>query len=108
MQEQNLDIVNNPLLPQGRIGRLTYFITETILTFCGHLLIYIDSVRNKFDTISLLTIIAMIFVCIIACFAVVKRLRDIQWRDWTLLMLFIPIIGIFFSLSLCFIKSKYD
>ena len=103
-----LNINNNPFSFTGKIGRCAYLITKFIaLTF---FLITILILRNyQSGHISLLLALLIFIIFSIGLFAASKRLRDIKWKQWLLIIWAIPYIGgICIGLPLLIIKGKQD
>lgn len=104
-------IINkNPFLFTGRITRLQYFITKLIICILIFLTIFCEKVLNNIDGILLFYLQLPIFLIIIvlSLFAASKRLRDIQWSQWLLIVWAIPYIGLVIGIPLLFVKSKIN
>lgn len=100
----------NPFLFIGRIGRLPYFLTKFYLVLLVLLISVICKTccqaTDRFVTVYLLTMF-MLSVFVLYFYAASKRLRDIKWSQWLLLIWVIPFVGLFVGIPLLFVKSKY-
>ncbi len=111
--ETNFETVNNPFKLVGKIGRLVYFSTMISLIIMHAIWmvmlgLVISSQQVSFFSISCL-VLAFLFggiISIIDMFASSKRLRDVQWHQWYLLLLPIPVVTLLARLPLLFIKGK--
>ena len=67
-------------------------------------------VNNELAIFFFAFIIGMIILAIVDTFAHIKRLRDIKWSPWLILIGFIPLsyVTIIFKLTLLLKKSKYE
>lgn len=100
---------NNPFLPEGRIHRMSFFLTTLVLSLIASCFYGVteagvaseDSmVLETAVSVSLGTVLLQIFACI-------KRCRDIKSSPWYVLLLFIPLVGFVYSLILLFKGSRY-
>ena len=105
-----INMNNNPLSPVGRIERLPYLLTKfgLIVTYVAAQMCmsYYKTLNN--NSLFYVYIALMLLFLIAGIFAASKRLRDIKWSQWCLLIWLIPILGIVVGAPLLFIKSKYD
>ncbi len=92
---------NNPFSSRGRIERKNYFITKVIIfiLFCLNSFMY--------DSHFPIYMGGFLFCILFGLFAASKRLRDIGWSSWLLLVWILPIIGLGIGIPLLFIKGKY-
>lgn len=100
---------NNPFLPDGRIHRMSFFLTTLLISLIA---VYFYGVIADFTAsegflileaaggLSLVIVTLQIFACI-------KRCRDIKNSPWCVLLLFVPLIGCVYSLFLLFKGSRY-
>lgn len=99
-------IDNNPLSFNGRMGRLPYFITKLSLLVIFVLIGIVIYLNNQSEYLIILVAIFTFVFFTIGLFAANKRLRDINWNQWLLLIWAIPYLGLFIGIPLLFIKSK--
>lgn len=106
--QTNLDykMNNNPLSFQGKIGRLPYFITKFSLLIIFVLIGIVVALCNQPEYLVVLGAIFTFVFFTIGLFAANKRLRDINWDQWLLLVWAIPCLGLFIGIPLLFIKSR--
>ena len=88
-------------------GRCVYLITKFVaLTF---FLITISILQNyQSEYTSVLRVLFIFIIFSIGLFAASKRLRDIKWKQWLLLIWTIPLIGLSIGIPLLVIKSRQD
>ena len=103
-----ININNNPIFFTGRIERKIYFITKSILyAILTIILLFVKQSNIEIaTTISGAVLTQIIFI--LSFFAASKRLRDIKWSQWLLLIWLIPIFGGIIGLPLLFVKSKFS
>ena len=102
-----LNINNNPFSFTGKIGRCAYLITKFIaLTFFLITILILRNYQSGHTSVLLALLIFIIFS--IGLFAASKRLRDIKWKQWLLIIWAIPYIGLCIGLPLLIIKGKQD
>ena len=101
----------NPLSFTGKISRFPYFITKLIITILAVAFAIICSVMlnpiNRFETVMCQSIILPIMF-LLGLYAASKRLRDIRWSQWLLIIWAIPYIGLTIGIPLLLVKSKID
>ncbi|MBR1425305.1 DUF805 domain-containing protein [bacterium] len=100
---------NFPLSLTGRIERIPYIITKIslIITYAIAQMCRSYYKSNSSDFIFFIYIALMLFFFIASIFAASKRLRDIKWSQWYLLIWILPIVGFGIGVPLLIIKSKY-
>ena len=100
----------NPFCFTGIISRLPYFITKLILLVMAIAPAFYKTVNNQIDEMQfmILQFIVLQIVFIVAFYAASKRLRDIQWSQWLLLLWAIPFAGLIVGIPLFFVKSKFN
>lgn len=102
-----LNINNNPFSFTGKIGRCSYLITKTIiLLFFVLSYLILKCYKSEYMVILLAPFLFLVFSA--SLFAASKRLRDIKWKQWLLIIWAIPYIGLCIGLPLLIIKSKQD
>lgn len=108
-QETIPSVNNNPFLPDGRIHRMSFFLTTLLLSLIGTCFFGVaESVAVSEGTpvpetaggLSLAIMLLQIFAC-------VKRCRDIKNSPWYVLLLFIPLVGFIYSFFLLFKGCRY-
>lgn len=99
----------NPLTPRGRITRLPYLFTKIgIVTFLFIAQI-VHGIAKEQNFNLMFLYVALILLLVIAEICVTsKRLRDIQWSQWILILWLFPYASVVISILLLFIKSKTD
>ncbi len=100
----------NPLSFTGTINRLPYFITKLVLFVMASIPAFYKTMNNQIDVIQFMffQIIILQIVFVLAFYAASKRLRDIQWSQWLLLIWAIPFVGLIVGIPLLFVKSKIN
>lgn len=100
---------NNPFLPDGRIHRLSFFLTMLVLCFISSWFVDFSSVYNaSAGTVNVKAIGWFpVIVLVLQLFACMKRCRDIQYSPWSVVLFIIPIVGFIYGLLLLFKGSKY-
>ena len=100
----------NPLSFIGTINRLPYFITKLALFVIASIPVIYKSMSNHLDEIQFMFFQAIILqiVFVLAFYAASKRLRDIQWSQWLLIIWAIPYVGLVIGFPLLFVKSKIN
>ena len=100
----------NPLSFTGTINRLPYFITKLVLFVMASIPAFYKTMNNQIDVIQFMffQIIILQIVFVLAFYAASKRLRDIQWSQWLLLVWAIPFVGLIVGIPLLFVKSKIN
>ena len=103
-------INNNPLLPGGRIHRLSYFLTSLVLSCASAPFIRVGEIIDQAAGSVNLSAVGWIplIMAILQVFAMIKRCRDIQYSPWTVFLVFIPIVNFVYGLLLLFKASKYN
>jgi uncharacterized membrane protein YhaH (DUF805 family) len=87
---------------KGRMRRRTYIIINLILSVPSILLYFLmDNVHSGDDLFFVVCLIG-IFIAMIQWIQIIKRFHDINYRGWTSLLLFVPIVNIGGSLLLMF------
>ena len=111
-EKEDLSKNNNPFSFSGRITRLTYLYTNIALLFFYIFVEFLKYLHERFhnENFFFAFIIGMIILAIVDTFAHIKRLRDIKWSPWLILIGFIPLsyVTIIFKLTLLLKKSKYE
>ena len=99
-----------PLSFIGTINRLPYFITKLVLFIMASIPAIYKSINNQVDEMHfiILQFLVLQIVFVLAFYAASKRLRDIQWSQWLLLVWAIPFVGLIVGLPLLFVKSKIN
>jgi len=93
------DINVHPFSHRGRIGRLGFTMTILLTMIVSAILsVLLGFLNIPLDIAAICTII----------FATSKRLRDIGWSQWLLLLLFVPILGLIVYIPLLAIPSKQE
>ena len=71
---------------------------------------FYKTMNNQIDVIQFMffQIIILQIVFVLAFYAASKRLRDIQWSQWLLLVWAIPFVGLIVGIPLLFVKSKIN
>ena len=94
----------------GKICRLPYFVTKLILFVIASIPVIYKSMNNQLDEIQFMFFQAIILqiVFVLASYAASKRLRDIQWSQWLLIIWAIPYVGLVIGFPLLFVKSKIN
>ncbi len=107
--EDKIKINNIPLCFNGRIERKPYFITKTIFYIFLITIGFIKQQYSKdmFDLYEIIYLISMQVIFILSFYTASKRLRDIKWSQWFLVLWSIPILGICIGLPLIFVKGKF-
>ena len=99
---------------KGRIGRMEYFVKNIIILPVLTIIVVVALFAPIYFGISVYAIIAsyaviafivLINVYISACF-IIKRFHDIDMSGWSYLLLFIPLVNIYFILALFFQASQ--
>ncbi len=103
----DLDINNNPFSFTGKIGRCSYLITKVVILFLFFMTVFILKLCNFEYTVILLALL-LFLIFSASLFTASKRLRDIKWKQWLLIIWAIPVIGLCIGLPLLVIKSKQD
>ena len=100
----------NPLSFTGTINRLPYFITKLILFVMVSIPVFYKTINNQIDEMQFLFLqfVVLQIVFVIAFYAASKRLRDIQWSQWLLILWAIPFVGLIVGIPLLFVKSKIN
>ena len=100
----------NPLSFTGTINRLPYFITKLILFVMVSIPVFYKTINNQIDEMQFmfLQFVVLQIVFVIAFYAASKRLRDIQWSQWLLILWAIPFVGLIVGIPLLFVKSKIN
>lgn len=107
ISDTNLETNNNPFSFTGKIGRCVYLITKFVaLIFFLITISILQNYQSEYTSILLALFIFIIFS--IGLFAASKRLRDIKWKQWLLLIWAIPIIGLSIGIPLLVIKGKQN
>ena len=107
ISDTNLETNNNPFSFTGKIGRCVYLITKFVaLTFFLITILILQNYQSEYTSVLLALFIFIIFS--ISLFAASKRLRDIKWKQWLLLIWAIPIIGLSIGIPLLVIKGKQN
>ena len=98
----------NPFSFTGIINRLQYVITKLVLFIMVSIPVFYKSINNQVDEMQFMILQSAVIqiVFILAFYAASKRLRDIQWNQWLLLVWAIPFIGLGVGIPLLFVKSK--
>lgn len=98
---------NNPVTFTGRIERLPYLITKicTLVIFLINL--FIIKFFSQLEYTVIFIVITLFIYFLVGLFAASKRLRDIKWSQWLLLIWIIPFFGLIIGLPLLFVKGKY-
>ena len=111
MDNEILQVNNNPFSCYGRISRLTYFITF----ICTRTFVLgLDFLKYLFERTNgsifiYIYILGMLIVVLIEIIAIIKRLRDIKLNTWTcILMLILMLIPYVLQLVLIFKKGEYE
>lgn len=117
--QRNKITLSNLISTEGRISRLTSFLTEMLL-YLSMLILYvigsgirIDSQVNILNSvISLFFVVIFFFLCITIFYTTIKRLHDLNLSGWLAFVLLIPYIGVIFGIILRFKrgtigKNKY-
>ena len=101
---------NNPLSFTGKISRLSYFVVKLALFVIASIPVIYKSMNNQIDEIQFMffQVIILQIVFVLAFYAASKRLRDIQWSQWLLIIWAIPYVGLLIGTPLLLIKSKID
>ena len=109
LDDELVNVDNNPFSYKGRINRLVYFFTSVVLGIFRLLIDFVKYLfdKNQNDYILYAFILSMMILGVIEIFTIIKRLRDIKWSPWLCLLGFIPYIVIIFRILLLFIKGKY-
>ena len=103
----DLDINNNPFSFTGIIGRCSYLITKTVILLLFLTTVFILKHYNSEYMVILLALLLFLSFST-SLFAASKRLRDIKWKQWLLIIWVIPFIGLCIGFPLLVIKSKQD
>ena len=110
MDNEILQVNNNPFSCYGRISRLTYFITfictQTFVLGLDFLKYLFE--RTNGSIFIYIYILGMLIVGLIEIIAIIKRLRDIKWNPWTCILMLIPYVVIVLRFVLIFMKGKYE
>ena len=102
-----LNINNNPFSFTGKIHRGSYLITKAIILLF-FLIADLILKSYKSEYIIMLQVLLLLLIFLVSLFAASKRLRDIKWKQWLLIIWAIPYIGLCIGLPLLIIKSKQD
>ena len=101
----------NPLSFTGKISRLPYFITKLLIMIFAIMLTAICNLTlnstSRFDIVMCQSIVLPI-IFLLALYAASKRLRDIKWSQWLLIIWAIPYVGLVIGIPLLFVKSKIN
>ena len=114
MEKEQLALNNNPFSCSGRMTRLPYFITRIIIfslfcLACYLFLVLFFALGKDYEWLSKMLFILVVLVLVVCViFSDIKRLRDLNWNRWLLLIGFIPYICCIYGLILMLIKGKYD
>lgn len=107
ISDTSIETNNNPFSFTGKIGRYAYLITKFVaLTFFLITILILQNYQSEYTSALLALFIFIIFS--ISLFAASKRLRDIKWKQWLLLIWAIPLIGLSVGIPLFVIKGKQD
>ncbi len=103
----DLDINNNSFSFTGKIGRCSYLITKAVILFLFLMTVFILKYYDS-EYVVILFALLLSLVFSVSLFAASKRLRDINWKQWLLIIWAIPVIGLCIGLPLLIINSKQD
>lgn len=127
---QNQNFLNMLFSPQGTLSRFHYIICQLILLFltiCGLILFLYPSLSSLFDLARstsndlswfgniFMTIsgLGLLILCVYMAFVLdIKRLRDVGWSPWLVLLRLIPfpwtslVINLGLSLLLSIMRQK--
>jgi len=102
----------NPYSAQGRIGRLRYLAWSMAALLTIGIPLYLVTSILAFISSSLVYLSALLFlagavVMIVCSFRfTIQRLHDIDLSGWLVLLLFVPVVGGFFSIALMIWPGK--
>ena len=107
--QDNIKINNLPLYFSGRIERIPYIVTKIIFYLFLIIIGFMKQHYSKdmFDVYAIAYYISIQVIFVLSFYTASKRLRDIKWSQWFLILWSIPILGISVGLPLLFIKSKH-
>ena len=100
----------NPFSFTGKISRLPYFVTKLTLFVIASTPLICKSMNSQLDVMSFMffQVVILQIVFVLAFYAASKRLRDIQWSQWLLIIWVIPFVGLVIGIPLLLIKSKIN
>lgn len=116
MMDKNfsLEVNNNPFSCRGRMSRLPYFITKSIIVSLMILVSYLYlafffvlGIDDKWLSNILFILMLLVYV-VCSVFSDIKRLRDLKWSIWLSILAFIPYVCIIYCFMLIFMKSKFS
>ena len=114
LQNEVLKINNNPFGYRGRMTRLPYFITRIIILALIFLACYVFLVLfivlgKDYEWLSKMFFILVVLVLVVcSIFSDLKRLRDLKWNRWFVVLGFIPYLCFIYGLTLILVKGKFD
>jgi len=93
---------------RGRIGRLWYFLTHTVTWAVGFALFYAAIVidRGEFGAITIFGILILFVAVFFTSFLIIKRLHDLGYSGWLLLLNFLPFVSWVMGLFLLFAPGQ--
>ncbi len=106
-----LKLNNNIFSAKGRINETNYFIImliTTIMAISYLAFVFFKKFQNfniAFETIMLFVMLVNLYVQVCA---IIKRLRDIKYSPWLVLLSFVPILFLVVCIPCLFAKSKWD
>lgn len=94
------------LSPAGRIGRLSFFLYSVfvLLFWTVLLLLFVEVLPDSAFPIVFLCLIC-IFMMYVAIVLTVKRLHDLNYSGWSILLSFIPILNLFIFICVFFVPG---
>jgi uncharacterized membrane protein YhaH (DUF805 family) len=113
-EKETIKINNNPFSYGGRMTRLPYLITRIIILALIFLACYVFLVLfivlgKDYEWLSKMFFILVVLVLVVcSIFSDLKRLRDLKWNRWFVVLGFIPYLCFIYGLTLILVKGKFD
>ena len=108
-----MEIFKEIFSTQGRLNRKRYLIYMAILAVCGALAKFTTSCMATLltgDPNGALVIAITFMLALVAgtgnVMLIIRRLHDIGKSGWFTLLIFVPVIGVIFSIALFFIPGQ--
>lgn len=100
---------NNPLTFTGRIAQFPFFITKVCLDVAMIVIIAFSSTAlasASNQVVFCCFLLTMTILLVMSIYSTSKRLRDVRWCQWLLILSAISFVGLILDLILLFVKSK--
>lgn len=92
-------------IPKGRISRRTYTKRIIILVVLNIFLMALSEFFSYSEIIALLMYLPAIYIALLMCMQIIKRLHDINASGWWCILALIPYVGVLFIIYLMFKKG---